>query len=100
VTNTVSVVDFTVATHREIIQQETPRVLPAEYTVTDCKLWTLDRLSLQSSELGPPPHPVTRRRVCPLLWFLGGLTYSFSREGAGGADSDEGTDTPLLQVFF
>ncbi len=40
------------------------------------------RLFLQSSESGPPPHPL--RRVCPLpLWFRGGGIHSLAGEGQG-----------------
>jgi hypothetical protein len=55
------------------------------------------KLSLQSSELGPP---LTRRRKCttpPPLW-LGG-THSLTGEGVdcgGGSNSNEGTDTVVL----
>jgi hypothetical protein len=50
------------------------------------------RLSLQSSEVGPPvPSPASE--CCPPLWFRGGGTHSLSEEGAQVANSDEGTDT-------
>ncbi len=48
------------------------------------------RLFLQSSELGPP-HPLTCRRVCPLLlWFWWGNTISYDYEKGGGGGSQLG----------
>jgi hypothetical protein len=55
------------------------------------------RLSLQSSELAPPALPLTRKRVLPPpLVPGGGGTHSLAGEGAGGPNSEEGTDTLLL----
>ncbi len=39
------------------------------------------------------PPPLTRKGVLPPLWFQGDGTHSLAGEGAGGANSDEGTDT-------
>jgi hypothetical protein len=53
------------------------------------------RLPLQSSELAPsPPHPQATVAPPP-LWFQGGTHY-LAGEGAGGANSDERTDTVVL----
>jgi hypothetical protein len=50
------------------------------------------RLSLQSSELAPsPPDPQASVVLSPC--GSGGGTHSLVGEGAGGANSDEGTDT-------
>ncbi len=57
------------------------------------------RLSIQSSELGPP-NPLTHWRVLlpsPLLWAQGG---SFSLVGEGGPNSDEGTATLVVYVYY
>ncbi len=49
----------------------------------------------------PPPNPITRRLVYPLpLWYRGGNTLAYRRGGAGGSNSDEGTDTVVLQVYM
>ncbi len=50
------------------------------------------RHSLQSSELSPPA-PNTFKRVLPPPFFC-----SRGGEGAGGANSDEETDTLVLEV--
>ncbi len=48
------------------------------------------RLSLQSSDLAPPPpHP--QASVAPPPLVPGGGTHQLGGEGAGGANSDEGT---------
>jgi hypothetical protein len=54
------------------------------------------RLSLQSSELAP--HPSSPSECCPPPFGSGGGggAYSLAGEGAGGAKSDEGTDTLVL----
>ncbi len=49
------------------------------------------RLSLQSSEMGLTPPPSECAPPPPPM-FPGG-THSLAGEGAGGANSDEGTDT-------
>ncbi len=54
---------------------------------------------LQSSELGPPHHPLTRRRGCPLLVPGGGDTLACGRGGWGGPNFDEGTDTVKLKIY-
>ncbi len=53
------------------------------------------RLSLQSSKIAPfrPPHP--QASVAPLPLVPGGGTHSLAGEGAGGANSDEGTGQRL-----
>ncbi len=46
------------------------------------------------------PPPTIGRRVCPLpLWFRGG-TFSLAGRGWGGPNSDEWTDTVVLQVYM
>ncbi len=42
------------------------------------------------------PRPLTRQRVLPSLPLVPGGTHSLGGEGAGGANSDEGTDTLVL----
>jgi hypothetical protein len=46
----------------------------------------------------PLPHPLARRRVCPLpLWFRGGGVHALlAGEWWGSPNSDEGTDTVVL----
>ncbi len=45
------------------------------------------------------PRPYTFKRVLPPPSFVpGGGTHSPGEEGAGGADSDEETDTLVLEV--
>jgi hypothetical protein len=58
------------------------------------------RLSVQSSELGPP-QLLTHKGVL-LLPPLGprGETHSLAGEGLGGPNSDEGTYTLVLYVYF
>jgi hypothetical protein len=51
--------------------------------------------SVQSSELGPP-IPAPAASVAPPLLVQGGATHSLGREGVGGPDSDEGTETLIL----
>ncbi len=55
-------------------------------------------LSLQSSELAST-CPLTRKRVL-LPQIPGEGAHSLAGEGAGGANSDEGTDTLVLQVQY
>ncbi len=53
------------------------------------------KLSLKSSELGLP-RPLTCKRVCaPLLVPVWG-GHTRLREGSGGSNSNEGTDTVVL----
>ncbi len=54
------------------------------------------RLSLQSSELGPPTPSPASECCSPHLGPSGG-TQSLAGDGAGGADSDEETDTLVLR---
>jgi hypothetical protein len=46
-----------------------------------------------------PPHPLTRRRVCPPLWFRG-RGHTLAGEEVGGPNSEEGTDTVVLLVYM
>jgi hypothetical protein len=57
------------------------------------------RLSVPSSELGPIPTPLTRKRV--LLSTLGSKAGDTPAggEGVGGPCSDEGADTLVLYVY-
>ncbi len=56
------------------------------------------RLSLQSSELAPPPS-LTQTSVVSPPFGSGGGTHLLAGEGAGEANSDEGTDTlPTLGI--
>jgi len=51
------------------------------------------RLTLQLSELGPPPpHP---QNMCP-PFGSGWGTHSLAGKGLGGPKSDKGTDTVVL----
>jgi hypothetical protein len=70
-------------------------LLPVDVLAGDCRIQSA-RLSLQSSELAlPAPSPASK--CCPSpFWFQGGGTHSLAGEGAGGANSDEGTDTLVL----
>ncbi len=43
--------------------------------------------------LGVPPPP-------PAAFGFGGATQSLAREGCGGPNSDEGTDTVVLYVYM
>ncbi len=54
------------------------------------------RLSLQSSELGPPPPHPQVSVASPIRVQVGG-THSLGGEGAGGANSDEGEDILVLR---
>jgi len=56
------------------------------------------RLSLQSSELALPAPSAASKCCPPPHWFRGGGTHSLAGEGAGRANSDEGTDTLVLKV--
>jgi hypothetical protein len=56
------------------------------------------RHSLQSSELAPPPLHL-QASVAPPLFCSGG-THSPGREGAGRDNSDEETDTLVLEVKY
>ncbi len=51
------------------------------------------RLSIQSSELAPHSHSPASQCLPPLLVPFGRGTHSLAGEGAGGANSGEGTDT-------
>jgi hypothetical protein len=42
------------------------------------------------------PYPFSPQRGLPSPWFQGGGAHSLGGEGAGVADSDEGTDTLVL----
>ncbi len=53
-------------------------------------------LSSQPNWLPPPPHP--QASVAPLLVPEGGQHQLGGDEGAGGANSNEGTDTLVLLV--
>jgi hypothetical protein len=45
------------------------------------------------------PNPLPRKRVClPPIWVLGG-PHSLAKEGVGGPNSDEGTDTLVLYMY-
>jgi hypothetical protein len=56
------------------------------------------KLFLQFSELGFP-HPLTRKRVCPPLWFRGeGGTLACGR-GVGESQIRRGTDTVVLYIY-
>jgi hypothetical protein len=56
------------------------------------------RVSLPSPEFGP--HPLPRKRVClPETWVLGG-SQTHLRIGVGRPNSDEGTQTLVLYVYF
>jgi hypothetical protein len=48
--------------------------------------------------LSPPPHPASE--CCPPLFGSKGGTNSLGGEGAGGANSDEGTGTLVLYVYI
>jgi hypothetical protein len=56
-----------------------------------------DRLSLQSSALGPP-SPSPAGKCSPPPFGSGGDTLAGA--GVGGPNSDEGTDTVVLQVQY
>jgi hypothetical protein len=71
---------------------------------TEAAADTLSGLSLkiatsckcQSPAVFSQPRPLTRKQCCPPppLWFQGGRgAHSLAGEGAGGANSDEGTDS-------
>jgi hypothetical protein len=63
--------------------------------------WQSAKLYLQSSELGLP-HPLSRRRVHPPLWFFGSVgedTHACGRGGWGSPKSDEGTCTVVLYIY-
>ncbi len=64
---------------------------------TEC---TECRLYFQSSELGQPT-PSTASESCssPPLGPMG-ETHSLAGKGVGGPNPDEGTDTPVLNVFY
>jgi hypothetical protein len=53
---------------------------------------------LQSSELGPP-HPLTRRQVCPQLLVPEEGTHSLAGEGWGGPNADDGTYTEVQGIY-
>ncbi len=55
------------------------------------------RLFLQSSGLGPPPPSPVGERVPPPSWPGGDV---LAGEGGVGPNSNEGTDTVILYVFF
>jgi hypothetical protein len=52
-------------------------------------------------QIRPPPHPLTLKGVL-LLPPLGprGETHSLAEEGVGELNSDEGTDTLVLYVYY
>jgi hypothetical protein len=57
------------------------------------------RLSLQLSELAPPaPSPASE--FCPLHMGPMGEPHSLAGEGVGGPNSNEGTDTLVLYVYY
>jgi hypothetical protein len=61
------------------------------------------RLCLQSSELGlPTPSPHLQTSVSPPPWFRdGGYTLALAEERVGNSpNSDEGTDTVVLQLYI
>ncbi len=54
------------------------------------------RLSLQSSKIAPFRPPSHASECCLTPFGSGGGTHSLAGEGAGGANSDEGTETLLF----
>ncbi len=58
--------------------------------------WTLVQgfLSSRPDWLHPPPHPLATVALSPLV--SGGRPHLLAGEEAGGANSDEGTDTLVL----
>jgi hypothetical protein len=62
-----------------------------------CVYHRIDRVpGFLSSRPNRLPHPLTRKRVLPPPFGSGGGTHSLAGEGAGIANSDEGTDTLAL----
>ncbi len=58
-------------------------------------------MSVPSSELGPPPRTPQAKAAPP--WTLGpkwGGTHSLPWEGVGGPNSDEGTESLVLYVYY
>jgi len=70
--------------HRQLSVESAARDSPAQSRQSAM-------LFLQSSELGPPPHP--QPSVSPPL--VPGGTHSLAGERVGGPKSDEGTDTAV-----
>jgi hypothetical protein len=58
------------------------------------------RLSVPSSELGQPTPSPTRECCSPPPVEPRGETHSLAGEGVGGPNSDEGTATLVLYVYY
>jgi len=59
------------------------------------------KLLLLSSELGTGlPQPLTRRRVCPPIWFWGKGHTRWREWGWESPNSDEGTYTVVLFIYM
>ncbi len=79
---------------------------PIASTGKSCCLPPLRPQSIQSAmqaffpvvRIGSPPHPPGS--VAPPLFGTKGETHSIAGEGVGAPNSDEGTDTPVLQVYY